>query len=285
MKNLESNPKEKLQRARRGKRLIKSYDIVGDIAIIRVQKHLGSKDRIVAQGIMQTHKHVKTVLRQVGAVSGSFRLRQLKWVAGVKKTETLYKEFGCVFRVDLERCYFSPRLSFERMRIANMVKPDEIIVNMFAGVGSFSVLMAKHGGSETVYSIDVNPSAVEFMKENVRMNRVQGQVVPILGDAKDVIVKHLQNAADRVVMPLPEKAYEYLDCAIMALKLTGGWIHYYDFEHASKKENLVEKVEARVSEKLRELGVDFTLPFGRVVRYTGPNWYQLVLDIHIRRKR
>ena len=90
-----------------------------------------------------------------------------------------------------------------------------------------------------------------------------------------------KNAADRVVMPLPEKAYEYLDYALLALKPTGGWIHYYDFEHASKKENPVEKVKAKVAEKLQKLGVDFVVKFGRVVRNTGPNWYQVVLDIQI----
>ena len=281
---LRSICKEKLQ-SWEADNLVKSYDIVGNIAIIRVQKHSERQEKNTAHSVMQTHRHVETVLRQVGAVSDAFRLRQLKWVAGERKTETLYKEFGCFFKVDLKQCYFSPRLSFERMRVANTVQPNENIVNMFAGVGTFSVLMTKYGRAETVYSIDVNPSAVRFMRENIRLNRVQDHVIPILGDAKEVIVEHRQNTANRVVMPLPEKAYEYLEYAIMALKPTGGWIHYYDFEHASKKENPVEKVEAKVSEKLRELGVDFTLPYGRVVRHTGPNWYQVVLDIQIRRKR
>ena len=105
----------------------------------------------MAHAIMQTHRNVKTVLRQVGAVSGTFRLRQLEWVAGERKTETLYKEFGCFFKVDLQQCYFSPRLSFERMRVANTVRPNESIVNMFAGVGTFSILIAKYGRAETVY--------------------------------------------------------------------------------------------------------------------------------------
>jgi tRNA (guanine37-N1)-methyltransferase len=86
-------------------------------------------------------------------------------------------------------------------------------------------------------------------------------------------------------MPLPEKAYEYLDYALLALKPTGGWMHYYDFEHSLKKGDSVEKVKAKVSEKLQELGVDFVVRFGRVVRHTGPRWYQVVLDIEIRRKR
>jgi len=82
-------------------------------------------------------------------------------------------------------------------------------------------------------------------------------------------------------MPLPEKAYEYLESAVMALKPHGGWIHYYDFEHASESENPVEKVEAKVAEKLRKSDIEFIISFGRIVRSTGPNWYQVVLDIHV----
>jgi len=264
--------------------VIKSYDVIGDTAIIRVPENLKPQNAIIGEAILQTHKHVKTVLRQASAVSGDFRLRQLEWIAGEKKTETLYKEFGCVFRVDLDECYFSPRLSFERMRITRLVQPRETVLNMFAGVGSFSILMAKYGGAETVYSIDVNPSAVKFMQENIRLNRVQGRVVPILGDSKQVIIEHLKSRVDRVVMPLPEKAYEYLDYAIMALKPNGGWIHYYDLEHASKGENPMEKVRVKISKKLQKLGVDFIVSFGRVVRPTGPNWHQVVLDVQLSHK-
>jgi len=283
-KSLRSIVKEKLQ-PQELDRIIKSYDVIGDIAIIRVPENFKPKSPIIAEAIMQTQTHVKTVLRQASAVSGDFRLRQLEWIAGEKKTETLYKEFGCVFRVDLGQCYFSPRLSFERMRVARLVQANETVANMFAGVGSFSILMAKYGRAENVYSIDVNPSAVKFMRENIRLNRVQGQVVPILGDAKQVIVENLQNRVDRVVMPLPEKAYEYLDYAVMALKPTGGWIHYYDFEHSSKREDPVEKVKTKIAEKLQSLGREFTISLGRVVRSTGPNWYQVVLDVQLSPKK
>jgi len=279
-KNLKYILKEKLHPKELGC-LVKSYDIIGDIAVIKTSEKLKPQSRIIAEAIMQAHSHVKTVLRQASGVSGDFRLRQLEWVKGEKKTETVHKEFGCVFKVDLKTCYFSPRLSFERMSIARLTQPNETVVNMFAGVGCFSITMAKHGRVQTVYSIDMNPSAFKFMQENIRLNRVQGHVVPILDDAKQVITKRLINVSDRVVMPLPEKAYEYLDYAVMALKPTGGWIHYYDFEHASKEEDPVEKVKAKVAEKLRRLGVEFTISLGRVVRATGPNWCQVVLDVHV----
>lgn len=265
------------------KLLYKSYDIVGEIAIIRFPKVLQKRRQIIAEAIMQIQKHIKTVLCQAGPVSRDLRLRKLKWIAGERKTETTYREHGCVFKVDLERCYFSPRLSYERMRISEHVQPNEVIVNMFSGVGCYSILMAKHSEAKKIYSIDINSVAIEYMRENIRLNKVEGRVVPILGDAKIVIEKKLRNASNRVLMPLPEKAYEYLDCAVSTLKPVDGWIHYYAFEHAKKHENPIEKVKAKVFGKLQKLSVGFEVPFGRVVRTTGPNWYQVVVDILVKK--
>ena len=266
------------------KLLYKSYDIVGDIAIIRVPEPLKERSKIIAEAVMQTHNNIKAVWRQASAVSGDFRLRKLKWVAGENRTETFCREYDCLFKVDLEKCYFSPRLSFERMRIAQQVQPGEVISNMFAGVGCYSIVIVKHSEAEKIFSIEINPVAIRYMRENIKLNKIEEKVIPVQGDAKEVVEDRLQNVADRVIMPLPEKAYKYLDYAILALKSTGGWIHYYDFEHAKKPEDPIEKVEAKVSQKLQTLGVNFTVEFERIVRTTGPNWYQVVLDIHVNEK-
>lgn len=263
------------------KLLYRSYDIIGDIAIIRIPEALKHRSKIIAEAIMQTQRRVRTVLRQASPVSGDLRLRKLKWVAGEKKTETVHKEHGCLFKVDLETCYFSPRLSHERMRISQQVQTGEVIVNMFSGVGCYSIIIAKHSAAQKIYSVDINPTAVQYMQENVKLNKVRERVVPIEGDAKNVIEERLQNIADRVLMPLPKKACEYLGYAVRTLKPAGGWIHYYDFEHADKGESPDEKAKARVVERLRDFGVDFDLSFGRIVRTTGPHWYQVALDFHL----
>lgn len=263
------------------KLISKSYDIIGDIAVIRLPESLKRGSKIVAEAIMQTHGRVKTVLRQAGPVSGDFRTRELEWVAGEMKTETVHKEHGCLFKVDLEKCYFSPRLSYERNRIAQKVQPGEVIVNMFAGVGSYSIVIAKHCEAEKIFSIDINPVAIQYMQKNIKLNKVEGKVIPVQGDAERVIEERLQNVADRILMPLPEKAYEYLDYAVLALKSTGGWIHYYASEHAKKPEDPIEKVKTKVSEKLKKFNIDFEIPFQRIVRGVGPNWFQVVLDIKV----
>jgi tRNA (guanine37-N1)-methyltransferase len=200
---------------------------------------------------------------------------------GRKENITVHREFGCLLKVDLEKCYFSPRLGYERMRVAKQVKTDEVVVNMFAGVGCFSIVIAKHEKPLKLYSIDVTPDAVRFMKENVNLNRARYVVEVVEGDARKVITERLKNVANRVLMPLPEKAFEYLDAALAALKPDGGTIHYYDFVHAKKGEDPIGKVEEKVSEKLRGEGVAFECTFGRIVRPVGPRWFQVVLDIDV----
>ncbi len=256
-----------------------SFDIIGDIAIFKNNNIQNAE--AVAKQIMAVHRNIKTVLTPVTRISGDFRVRELKLLAGENKTCTSHKESGCIFRVDVEKCYFSPRLSYEHSRIAKLVQSGETVVNMFAGVGCFSIIIAKTASQCKVYSIDVNPTAVQCMEENVKINQVYDSVFPMLGDAKDIIQTQLQGVADRVLMPLPEKALEYLPYALSALKKTGGWIHYYDFQHAPGKEDPVEKTKLKVAEKLDRLGISYVFVNSRVMRPTGPNWYQTVLDIQV----
>jgi tRNA (guanine37-N1)-methyltransferase len=211
-----------------------SFDVVGDIAIIRLPSPSRVNAETAANAIMNRHRNIKTVLLQASPVSGDLRLRSLTYVSGENKTSTVHREFGCSFSVDMAKCYFSPRLSHERMRIAKMVEPNETVLNMFAGVGCFSIVIAKHANPAKVFSIDVNPAATQFMQENIRLSRVYGKVIPLLGDSKEIVTNRLQQVADRVLMPLPEKALKYLPCALSALKALGGWIHYYGLEQPLK---------------------------------------------------
>lgn len=263
-------------------KIYNSYDVVGDIAIIKVPNGNIENAEKAAKSIMSIYKNVKTVFVQASPITGDYRVRQLRHLAGENKTSTIHKESGCSFKVDVERCYFSPRLSNERSRISALVKSGEVVVNMFAGVGCFSIIIAKKVSDAKVYSIDVNPTAIQYMQENVKLNRVYNKVIPLFGDSKEIVTAQLQGVADRVLMPLPEKALEYLPYALMALKSSGGWVHYYDFEHATKNENPLEKTKQKVSERLDGLGVNYDISLSRIIRSTGPNWYQTVLDLHVK---
>ena len=258
-----------------------AFDIIGNIIIIKTPPNSSVDMETIAKQIMQVHKNVKTVFVQTSAIRGDFRVRELRLLAGEGNTTTRYKESGCIFAVDVENCYFSPRLLHERKRIASLVKPGEVVVNMFSGVGCFSIIIAKTVPKTKIYSIDVNPTAFEYMQQNVKLNRVYGKVTPLLGDAKNVVQSKLQGVADRVLMPLPEKALEYLPVAVSALKKEGGWIHYYDFQHATGNEDPIEKTKSKVAQKLETIGVGYKFTHSRVVRRTGPNWYQTVVDIKL----
>jgi tRNA (guanine37-N1)-methyltransferase len=261
-----------------------TYDLIGDIAIIRIFSSsllILSNIKKAAQSILNDNKNIKTVLLQSSSIKGNYRLRKLDYILGEKKTLTIHKENNCLFSVDLEKCYFSPRLQYERNRILNQIQPNEIIINMFAGVGCFSILIAKRIKSTKIYSIDINPIAIDFMKKNIQLNRVFNRVIPIFGDAKKIVEKQFIGVCDRVLMPLPEKAFEYLPSAIQCLKPSGGWVHYYDFEYSKKDENPLVKTMKKVGQKLTELNIKYEIITSKIVRSVGPNWYQIVLDIRL----
>jgi tRNA (guanine37-N1)-methyltransferase len=259
-----------------------SFDMIGNIAVVKLPETSKEASQALGQAILTRQKNMKTVLAQISRVSGDYRLRKLICIAGENKTTTMHKEHSCTFAVDLETCYFSPRLKHERSRIAKLVQPNETVVNMFAGVGCFSILIATQVPTAKVYSIDINPAAVQFMTENIRINKVYGKVIPMLGDSKTIIQTQLCGLSDRVLMPLPEKAIEYLPCAISALKKSGGSIHCHTFEHASKAEDPIQNAKTKIEKRINELGLDFEIPFSREVRKTGPNWHHIVTDIRIK---
>jgi tRNA (guanine37-N1)-methyltransferase len=121
---------------------ISAFDQIGEIIIVRIPDSLLSKKKIIGETLLKEVKTAKSVFYQVSAVEGDFRTRKLEILAGEDNTETEYKEFGCKFTVDVENAYFSPRLSTERERIANLIQGGEVITNMFAGIGMFSIMAA-----------------------------------------------------------------------------------------------------------------------------------------------
>jgi tRNA (guanine37-N1)-methyltransferase len=266
----------------RVKLAVKGFDIIGDTAIIRIPESLENERFLIAEALHSRLPYIKTVLRQVGAVAGVFRTRKLEWLWGERKTTVSHKEHGCLFEVDLATTYFSPRLIHERARIAALCsgsKNCENILNMFSGVGCFSILIARQRGKRHVYSVDLNPDAITCQLKNIRLNHVKNSVAVVFGDAKQVAESLFRGSMHRVLMPLPEKAYACLDSAVTALSPNGGTIHYYDFTHARGDEDPVEKITRKVALKLSAQARPFTIDCGRIVRTTGPNWYQVVLDI------
>ena len=257
----------------------RAIDFVGNIAVIEIPAELKDHKKAIGGAILKTHKRVNTVLAKSSAVEGVYRLREFEVIAGVEKTATVHREYGCVYYVDLAKAYFSPRLSHEHDRIASQMEECETVVDMFAGVGPFSILIAKKRENVKVYAIDVNPDAVEFLNRNVAVNRVEKKVVTILGDVRQVVREQLTGVADRVIMNLPEKAIEYIDVACRAIKSKGGIIHYYDFTNASEP---LKTATVRLTEAVSKTDRNVKkIMLARVVRATAPFTWQVVVDAEI----
>ena len=257
--------------------LVRSFDIVGDIAVLEVPDALRKKERAIAKAVMDVHRHVHVVAKKASPMSGEFRVRKLKIIAGEKRTETLYTEHGCKMKVDIAKVYFSPRLSFERQRIASQVKKGERILAMFAGVGPFPLVIAKRQPHVEIAAIELNPDAVRLMEENIRLNRLEGVIKPILGDVREVVPRQFRGWADRVLMPLPKDAHEFLSEAFIAAR-RGCMVHFYHFAPIGKSFTEARKL-VRAAAKKAGRKVEFISE--RVVRPYSPQTEQVVIDFKV----
>ncbi|MCS7107139.1 MAG: class I SAM-dependent methyltransferase family protein [Acidilobaceae archaeon] len=251
-------------------------EIVGDIAIIKKPfgAPAGEGYRRAAEEILRRVPHVKSVWLAVTPVEGAHKVRQYEHLAGERRSETVYREHGCSFRLDITKAFISPRLSYEHLRLAKLVREGEVVVNMFAGVGISSIVIAKKAKPRLVHSIDINEEAYRYMVENIRLNRVEGRVIPHLGDAAAVVRERLVGVAERVLMPLPALALEYLPYALLALK-GRGFLHV--FLHVRSR----EEAERLVRERLEREGRSGRILGSREVRSVGPRLEQVVVDVEV----
>ena len=256
--------------------LISAFDQIGEIIIVRIPDSLLAKKKIIGKALLDEVKIVRSVFYQASAVEGEFRTRGLEILAGEDNTETEYKEFGCRFTVDVKNAFFSPRLSTERDRIGNLVQDGEVVNNMFAGIGMFSIIAAKKKKC-TVYSLDINPAASKLCETNIGLNKLAGNIISINGDASEIIKEQLMNKSDRTLMLLPERSDEFLESAINTTK-DGGIIHYYSHIHADKK---IDAGKLSEEHYLKVTPVKSEIINSKIVRAVGPRFYQTVVDIKI----
>jgi len=177
---------------------------------------------------------------------------------------------------------FSPRLSTEHERVAKLVGEDESVVDMFAGVGPFSILIAKTHRQVHVDSIDANGEAANLIRENVRLNKVEDKVRIWNGDARRVTSEHLEGTATRIIMNHPSAAKDFLDSACAALAKDQGIIHYYTFMEGEDSE---EKAIAEFATGVGIAGylVEHVLQTRRV-REVAPYRWQVVVDARVVRR-
>lgn len=200
------------------------FDKIGHVAIISLPKKLLDRQSEIAEQLLKI-KGVRTVALREGPIYGRFRRPRIKVIAGEVETETIHREHACTFKLDVAQVMFSVGNLFERGRLIKLVRPEETIVDMFAGVGQFTIPIAKHARPKKIYAIELNPVAFGYLQENIAINRVGDIVEPLFGDCQAVSPIGI---ADRVIMGILHVTHKYLPLAILTLKPEGGIIHYHE---------------------------------------------------------
>ncbi|RLF43576.1 MAG: tRNA (guanine-N1)-methyltransferase [Thermoplasmata archaeon] len=257
-----------------------SYDIVGDIALIKLPEELLQYKRKIGNAILEVNSNIKVVCLSK-PVKGEYRTRDMEIIAGENRTETLHKEYGLRFYVDVKDVFFSPRLAGERYRIANLVKKGEIIIDMFAGVAPFSIMLARFGSPKIVYAIDKNPKAIELAKRNVVQNKVLDKVEILHGDAREVTKNLVENGAkaDRIIMNLPFLAYEFFIDSLLIAK-NNCTIHYYDVLKEDEIKNRIQLLK----EKAMNTGREIEITGIRKIKTYAPREFYTCFDIRVKTK-
>jgi len=258
----------------------RSFDIIGSkqqaVAIIELPEGLGDFEITIAKAIMRSHRNVTSVLAKGSERTGEYRTRELRIIAGDPNTEVVHKEFGCLFRLDPRLVYFSPRECAERERITAAVREGERVLIMFSGIGPLPICIAKKHRDVLVTAIELNPQAHRYCMENIHLNRVGDRVRAIEGDVREVC-RDLDETFDRVIMPLPKGAYQFLNVAVPLIEV-GGILHFY---HWAAQDDLYTKAEDLVNKAAEGFGRRTEFINRVKVSQYSPRTWKIRLDVRI----
>ena len=261
-------------------KLPQSFDQIGDVVIVDFHPDLNEYLSVIAQGFLEAFPTIKAVYAKVGGVHGVTRVRSLKLLAGVDKDWVVHKEYGLRLWINFKQVYFSPRLSEEHRRVAKQVRDGEIVVDLFGGVGSFSLHISQLAQAKC-YSVDINPVAIECLRKSKEHNKLRGEVIPVHADARIWVKQMPTNFADRVIMNHPSQAHEFLEEATRIIK-PGGVLYFYTFarikdwrEHGLQI--LRDGLNATDWEVAEVLGA-------RRVRQYSPSHHHVCLEVRVQKK-
>ncbi|MDO5848109.1 MAG: class I SAM-dependent methyltransferase family protein [Methanobrevibacter sp.] len=211
--------------------------------------------------------NVKSIIK-IDRIHGQKREPKMELLYG-SETETINKENKCLFKLDLSKVMWSKGNNNERIRIAGLVEENETVIDMFAGIGYFSIPIGKFSNAKEIISTEINPNSFHFLKENIRLNKI-GNITPILGDNRDIVPNY---SADRIIMGYVKTTHHFLDVAIGSLN-KNGIIHY----HETVPDKLIEtRPIKRVREAANGRSVEL-LNIQKIKRY-APGVMHIVADV------
>lgn len=262
-------------------KLPSGFQKVGDIIILNLDKKLDKHKINIGEIVLSLFPNTRSICNKFGGVRGEFREPQIEILAGDENTLTTHIESGCKFRFDVRKVMFAKGNLVERTRIAKQVKKGEIIVDMFAGIGYFSVPIGVLSKPKKVYSIELNPVSFGFLKENLKINHINC-VEAINGDCRKEILNLIKDKikADRIIMGYLPPPKEFLPYAFMIAK-KGSILHYEDLVVAGKEKEDVERVISDIKNAAREKDFDVKLLLSKRVKPYAPKVEHWVFDLEI----
>ena len=260
--------------------LPRGFQTLGKVMILKLHPKLLEKRKVIANACLEILPKFKSVYLNLGKVKGKFRQpEKIEYLAGENNPIVEHTEHGIRYIFDLTKIMFSKGNLNERKYLATLVKEGEIIVDMFAGIGYFSLPIAKHSSVEKIYSIELNTDAYKFLVKNIKLNHFEEKIVPIHGDCKNEVVRLSESGlrADRVIMGVFPAPKDYIKEALLLVKDSGTTFHY---EGIVEKENYRQLFD-EFNEIAERQNHQCKLLSKRFVKSYGPNLYHLTLDIKV----
>ena len=251
------------------------WEKIGDVLILDLAEDLSDNEEKIAE-VYADVLSCKSVLKNEGKISGQLRKPAVTYIYGDENTVTIHKENNVLYKIDPAKVMFSSGNMDERIRMGNIVEPGEIVVDLFAGIGYFSIPMAVHGKAKKIFSCELNPIAYSYLKENIVLNKVSDIITPLVGDNRNVAPK---NVADRVLMGYFGNTHTYLPLAFQCLYFQNGIIHFHD---RFPDENVPDLPMSYIEKQARSAHRDAELMQIKKVKSVAPGISHYVLDVLIK---
>ena len=250
-----------------------SFDTIGDIVILEIPEDLQDKKQLIGDAALKFTKR-KAIYMKKSAIKGTTRVRDLEFLSGTDDSVTIHKEHGARLKLDVREVYFSPRLATERKRVMESVKDGEKILDMFCGIGPYPIVIAKNKDVD-ITAVDINESAIKYLNENIKLNKLKGNIQAYCGDVRQVS-DGFKTKFDRIIMNLPGLAYTFLDVSVNLIE-DGGTINYYEFSDS------YEQGIKRLESACKQVGKEVEIINTRKVKSTSPGEWHVAIDGKIKK--
>ena len=258
--------------------LPRGFQTISKIILLKLSPKIYEKRFLIATKCLKLYPKMDSVYYYGGKITGQFRIpEKIEFLAGKNDSIVIHKEHNVLYKFDVKKIMFSKGNFNERIYLARLVEHGEVVIDMFAGIGYFSLPIGFHSEVKIIYSIELNPVAFKYLKENIKLNHLEQKIIPIFGDCKEEVIKLADTGvkSDRIIMAVFPAPKEYISSALLCVKDSGTVFHY---EGVKEKEDYL-LLYNEFNEVAKINGYKCELKEHRFVKSYGPRLYHTVLDI------